>query len=390
VKSVQGLSDEAVRHVAGAFRERYRDRLSGGSLSPTAASEIARRDVRARARAILRNGVELERVDTALSYTQEAPTMSDGQRRRAGEIVQAFLNGEEVAVDPSITIAIATAAATAAVVVVVASVRRGHIKQGMMPSQDVLVLRRIAESGTEAALAAKALQRMITDPEVWALSEALPALRSPAGRPLLAALAREGALVEAASVGQRFDARAMVDRTSIGAGSNGDWLVGEVVEQGFLLADRTPITQAAVICETADWRVLSGHGHPVSTYILAHGRGFISDDQSYRRAWRAEQGFLDAQRLRERFDEATLQDWARSLAAAFAGTLQGANSGVPHQVGVPGKRFQALQMISAGDEVLGDADVVAVIERGGVPQFGLAVERGLALLPAVVEVRARA
>ena len=169
----------------------------------------------------------------------------------------------------------------------------------------------------------------------------------------------------------------------------GSWLVREILEQGFSLPDGIPISRATVQCETTDWRVLSTHDHPISTYVLESERGFVSDDLGYRCSWRARQGFLDAHRLRDQFDERALQDWAVSLATAFADGPTKGSAGVPERVGAPGQRFLSLQMIQNGADVLGDADVVSIVDRDGVPQFGLAAARGLALLPAVVEVRER-
>lgn len=387
--SLERLADEAIRHVAAAFRPRTRDQWSISGLSPTAATEIRQRDIPARARALLSREGGDDSVETALARTQEGPGMSGGERKLAEKVIHAFLNGEEVAVEPAITIGIAVACATAAVVVVVVAIRRGATRREIEPSPHVRLLGRIADRGGEASVVAKALQRTIEEPDVWSLRDALPALRDAAARPLLVALQAEGALAEAAAVGRPFTSDSMVDRSPVGTQIDGSWLVREILEQGFVLPDGTSIVRATVRCETTDWRVLSTHDHPVSIYLLERERGFVSDDMGYRYSWRTRQGFLDAHRLRDEFDERTLQDWATSLANAFAEGSTRGSVGFPLRVGAPGQRFLSLQMIQHGTDVLGDGDVVSVVERHGVPQFGLAAERGLALLPAVVQVRER-
>ncbi len=396
MKTFEDLCEDATAHAAGYFpkqnigRSTIANWLTVAQRLPDATPQLHNAKILQLAKSLLSKlgadaEIDLLVEETRLQYEQmsskQRTARDPNQHALSKKIAEAFVENQKAGVEPKIVLAVGVIGAVVAVVLLVVRLRAGRESiRRFSPSPDVLTLARIAKQSGEAAAVAQQLQRGILEPWRWTFHEAIAEI--PKHGPFLEALKQAGAGGPAVTNSKKFDPKLMEDTEWVGPAPDSTCLVEEVLDPGFMLRGGGVVRRATVVCQTMDWQILAAHDHPVSKHVRAPGAGFVSDDLAYRRAWRARQGLLDAHRLREAFSERELQEWADALHDAFAKQLLA----VPRRVGQLGERFRSLQMEQHGEEVFGDVMVLRVADRDGVPQYGLAVEDGLALLPAVVEV----
>ncbi len=286
-------------------------------------------------------------------------------------------------------------AAAVTVLAIVLIVRRGHTismprREQLAPSNDFLELRRIADFQGQGKEIAEQLILSSKEPWNWSLLSTISSIPENEKRALLEAYLRMGSdRVETVrpKAGHLFNPSLMTSSTSIT--KEDCWLVvAEPVDERFgFLVDKRCVMAAKVDVCTADWFVLSKADCPVGKVLAESTEGLIAGGRQGAINWRASWGFTHPEDLRERlhFDEKTLDVWRTRMVTELNKHYAGRPDRSLAITGEVGAFFELSTMECPEAQPVGDAAVVEMVERDGVPQHGIACPGGSPLLLAVVK-----
>lgn len=288
-------------------------------------------------------------------------------------------------------------AAAAAIFAVVWVVRRGRSVQlrvhtEFKPSDDFANLRRVAESSVSGADVAARIVAEAKEPWNWLLVPAISALPDTEKHRLLEGFVAIGigdVRVVRPAAGETFNASTMTPMSGI---TDDDcWVVaGEPPEGqvGFTVTGRIVMTAHVEVC-TVDWWVLSKSDCPVGRAVADGSNDLIAGGRTGAVRWRASWGFRHPEDLRLRFgfDERTLDKWRTRMATEINMYYEGRPDRCLAIPGLAGDIFETSTMEDSNGQPIGDAVVVEIMKRDGVPQHGLACPGGNPLLLAVVNTK---
>jgi hypothetical protein len=289
--------------------------------------------------------------------------------------------------------AILAAAAALAAAYVLWKLRRGESIRGFRPSAEYFALAGLEADGpSEARPIAKRVLDRVASPTKWSLSGAdLTGISDAEKRILLLELHKleiERLSIYQPAAGDPYDANVMEAKVSDAA----KWVVAEDVAPShaalYLRTDSgvcNLMVRALVQVQTLDWWLISKGESPVAKFIAARGADLTDLPNTQVGRWHADTGFVNASLLRGSFDERTLEEWRTDILRRYQEAYGDDTSHRLKAVGQPGDPYR-LSSMDAENDVRGEAEVVEVVVRDGIPQRGLCVEGGLAILPAIVRV----
>ncbi len=288
-------------------------------------------------------------------------------------------------------------AAAAAVLAVVWVLRRGRsvrlpARTDISPSDDFVSLRRVADARGQGAEVASRLIADAKEPWNWSLAPELSSLSAQEKHRLLAGFVAIGASdvqVVRPKAGEAFNARTM--RPVARITDDDCWVVaGEPSDDhvGFAIAGRVVVTAQVDVC-TADWWVLSQRDCPVGRAVADGADDLIAGGRDGAAGWRAPWGLTHPEDLRGRlgFDEPTLEAWRARMASGIKKYYVKRPDRCLAITGMVGEGFETSTMEDPHGPPVGDAVVVDVVLRDGIPQHGLACPGGSPLLLAVVSTK---
>lgn len=293
----------------------------------------------------------------------------------------------------SVEVLIGIAAAAAVLALVLLARRNPSVLaagRSVEVSADFQALQRVRDQGGPATMIARDIIDAEASPWDFALDTALEKRSASDRRILLAALAGLGVGVEVIcpSRGALFVREQMSGVHFVEDGSC--WVVAALPSEerrGYLLRGQT-VVHAEVDACTVDWwcLALKDEDCPIAAAVREHPEQYIGVESEYAVCWSVRQGFSVFADLRARFDEVTLSSWTRRLAAHLSEWYEGSSGRRPDVIGTVGDRYDASVMRSVNGAPEGDARVIAVEERDGIPQHGYGCSGAPPLLYAVVRV----
>jgi hypothetical protein len=297
-------------------------------------------------------------------------------------------------VETGTLVAILAVAAAAAVAVAIFSLRRPEkisVGSGMQlaPSEPFRALARVAAGSGAAATLAQRLRAGELAPDQWTPATALAALTKGDRRLLLAALAGEdcpGISRIQPSPGAPFDEASM--RADAATPPGDRWVVAAPVqESGYVVDGKLALPALVQVC-TVDWWLLTLSSCPVGRVIGERADVFLPGGAEAARSWQAPAGLMHPEDLRDLFAEDMLATWRDRLVAEINPHYPEDTQRRLLRTGAPGTAYEMATMEAATGAPSGEAVVVAVLERQGHPQYGLACPGGLPLLLANVTTQA--
>ncbi len=374
-------------------------------LSPPPRQEPPRVDrsiARSRASALIDSPVG--EIDERLDAVSVVAAICTAWREpRAQPLAAAWLSdkdfGEEVVMnmDAETLATLIGVAAVAAVLAVVWMIRRGRSVQlperpVIHPSDDFVSLRRVADAHGPGAEVAARLISDAKEPWDWRLEPALSSLSAQEKHHLLAGFVAIGAgdvRVVRPEPGEAFNASTMKPTARI---TDDDcWVIArEPADEhvGFSIAGRVVVPAQVDVC-TADWWVLSQPDCPVGKVVVDGADELIAGGRDGAAGWRAPWGFTHPEDLRGRFgfDEPTLEAWRERMVNGINKYYAKRPERCLVITGMVGESFETSTLEDPNGPPVGDAVVVEVVLRDGIPQHGIACPGGSPLLLAVVSTK---